>query len=173
VYGTYHGGALCFVMEVRGRTPREAMGFLVAYGLAERRPPGRPPRRRTAVAVRPAAQPVQRPAGGVALEVGEPDVARWGEQLAGVWPPSLLGPAQRALWSRSTLRELGCGWGRGRIMIPIRGGSGSLRGVLRYAPRHDHAPKMLTVQGTRLGLVPHPVATPGIVDPCWWRVRRT
>ena len=33
--------------------------------------------------------------------------------------------------------------------------------MLRYAPRHDHAPKMLAVAGTRLGLVPHPAATPG------------
>jgi hypothetical protein len=45
-------------------------------------------------------------------------------------------------------------------MIPVRGRSGSLRGVLRYAPRHDHAPKMLAVAGTRLGLVPHPGAMP-------------
>ena len=34
------------------------------------------------------------------------------------------------------------------------------RGVLRYAPSHDHAPKMLALPGTRLGLVPHPAVIP-------------
>jgi hypothetical protein len=87
-------------------------------------------------------------------------VARWREQLVGVWPPRVLRAAQRSVWSRTVLLELGCGWERGRIMIPIRGGSGSLRAVLRYAPRHDHAPKMLAVAGTRLGLVPHPAVMP-------------
>ena len=28
--------------------------------------------------------------------------------------------------------------------------------MLRYAPSHDHAPKVLAVRGTRLGLIPHP-----------------
>jgi len=32
--------------------------------------------------------------------------------------------------------------------------------VLRYAPTHDHAPKMLAARGTRLGLIPHPAAEP-------------
>src|SRR5439155_14388900 len=48
----------------------------------------------------------------------------------------------------------------GRLLIPIRDRWGGLRGVLRYAPRHDRAPKMLAVPGTRLGLVPHPAAEP-------------
>jgi DNA primase len=87
-------------------------------------------------------------------------VARWREQLVGVWPPRVLRAAQRSVWSRTVLLELGCGWERGRITIPVRDGSGSLRGVLRYAPRHDHAPKILGAPGTRLGLVPHPAAIP-------------
>ena len=35
-----------------------------------------------------------------------------------------------------------------------------MRGLLRYAPTHDHAPKMLAARGTRLGLIPHPAAEP-------------
>ena len=64
------------------------------------------------------------------------------------------------MWSRATLLELGCGWERGRVTIPIREGDGGLRGVLRYAPSHDRAPKMLAARGTRLGLIPHPAAEP-------------
>ena len=60
------------------------------------------------------------------------------------------------MWSRATLLELGCGFDRGRVTIPIRDGDGGLRGVLRYAPTHDRAPKVLAVRGTRLGLIPHP-----------------
>jgi hypothetical protein len=37
---------------------------------------------------------------------------------------------------------------------------GGLRGVLRYAPTHERAPKMLAARGTRLGLIPHPAAEP-------------
>ena len=54
----------------------------------------------------------------------------------------------------------GYGWERGRVIIPIRNGNGGLRGVLRYAPTHDRAPKMLAVRGTQLGLIPHPAAEP-------------
>jgi len=64
------------------------------------------------------------------------------------------------VWSRATLLELGCGWERGRVLVPVRNGDGELRGVLRYAPTHDRAPKMLAVRGTRLGLIPHPAAEP-------------
>ena len=42
------------------------------------------------------------------------------------------------------------------MIIPIRDRDGRLRGVLRYAPSHDRAPKVLAVRGTRLGLIPHP-----------------
>jgi hypothetical protein len=66
----------------------------------------------------------------------------------------------RRVWSRATLLELGCGWERGRVLIPIRDRDGGLRGVLRYAPTHDRAPKMLAARGTRLGLVPHPATEP-------------
>lgn len=64
------------------------------------------------------------------------------------------------MWSRATLLELGCGGERGRVLIPIRNQDGGLRGVLRYAPTHERAPKMLAARGTRLGLIPHPAAEP-------------
>ena len=43
----------------------------------------------------------------------------------------------------------------GGWVIPIRDRDGELRGVLCYAPSHDHVPKVLAVRGTRLRLVPH------------------
>jgi len=135
---------------------------LVAYGLATRRPVGAGRLRSPSASPLPAARPVPRLGGQLAIASGEADVERWQAQLARlVWPPRVLRAAQRDVWSRRALLELGCGWERGRIMIPIRDGMGGLRGVLRYAPCHDHAPKMLAVPGTRLGLVPHPAATPG------------
>jgi Toprim-like len=77
-----------------------------------------------------------------------------------VWPPRVLRDEQRRVWSRATLLELGCGWERGRVLVPIRDQDGGMRGLLRYAPTHDHAPKMLAARGTRLGLIPHPAAEP-------------
>lgn len=162
-HGCGEGGGPYDAAKELGKTPREAMDLLIAYGLAERRAAGEAqPRRKPRAPARPAARPVSRPGEQVALGVGESDVARWGEQLVGVWPPRVLRAAQRSVWSRQALLELGCGWEHGRIMIPIRDRLGGLRGVLRYAPRHDHAPKMLAVPGTRLGLVPHPAASPGV-----------
>jgi DNA primase len=46
------------------------------------------------------------------------------------------------------------------VIIPVRDAAGGLRGVLRYAPSHDRAPKVLAVRGTRLGLIPHPAVEP-------------
>jgi hypothetical protein len=167
------GGGPYDAAEQLGKTPREAMDLLVAYGLATRRPVGAGRRRRPSASPLPAARPVPRSGGQLALASGEADVERWQAQLARlVWPPRVLRAAQRSVWSRRALLELGCGWERGRIMIPIRGRSGRLRGVLRYAPRHDHAPKMLAGPGTCLGLVPHPAAMQAGWT-CWWRVRRT
>jgi hypothetical protein len=95
------------------------------------------------------------------LAMGEQELAAAHQRLARlVWPPRVLRGEQARVWSRATLLELGYGWERGRVIIPIRDGHGGLRGglrgVLRYAPSHDHAPKVLAVPGTRLGLIPHP-----------------
>ena len=104
----------------RGRTPREAMELLVSYGLAERHPVGqRSPQRRVAVADSRSRPPGGRVPGRVALKVGEPGVVCWGDQLARLpWPPRVLRPAQRRVWSREVLLGLECG----RITIPIRNG---------------------------------------------------
>ena len=78
-HGCGEGGGPYDAAVARGRTPREAMDLLVAYGLAERRPVGRrSSRRRVAVADSPSAPLGGRVAGRVALEVGESDVVRWG-----------------------------------------------------------------------------------------------
>ena len=76
------------------------------------------------------------------------------------WPPRVLRAEQARVWSRATLVKLGCGFAGGRVLIPIQDARGELCGTLRYAPSHDHAPKMLAVAGTRLGLIPNPAAEP-------------
>jgi DNA primase len=50
------------------------------------------------------------------------------------------------------------GFDRGRVIFPVRDGDGRLEGVLRYAPTHENAPKMLAVAGSTLGFLPHPAA---------------
>ena len=95
------------------------------------------------------------------MVVDEQQLAEASDRLARlVWPPRVLRSEHRRVWSRATLLELGCGWERGRVLIPVRNGAGELRGVLRYAPTHDRVPKMLAARGTRLGLIPHPAAEP-------------
>ena len=95
------------------------------------------------------------------MVVDEQQLAEASARLARlVWPPRVLRSSTGGVWSRATLLELGCGWERGRVLIPVRNGDGELRGVLRYAPTHDRAPKMLAARGTRLGLIPHPAAEP-------------
>ncbi|HWF24175.1 MAG TPA: hypothetical protein VG275_01915 [Solirubrobacteraceae bacterium] len=147
---------------VQGLSKRSAMDLMVAYGLAERRPRDREPRRRRAAGARPtparAVQRVQRAtaiASPAQLRVGEHDVARWQTALAA--RQGLLSRlARERAWRDQAMRELELGFDRGRITIPIRGGRGQLRGVLRYKP--NGSPKMVAVEGTRLGLVPHPAA---------------
>jgi Toprim-like len=148
----------------RGRSPREAIDLMVTHGLTTRRKGGSAPSART-VARKPgpraAASASQRPPARSALVVAEQDLADARARLAALpWPPRVLRDSQRRLWSRTTLLDLECGWERGRVLIPIRRSCGDLRGLLRYAPSHDHAPKVLAARGTRLGLIPHPAAEP-------------
>ncbi|MGO9754668.1 MAG: toprim domain-containing protein [Solirubrobacteraceae bacterium] len=157
------GGAYDAAIAV-GRSPRQAMDLLVAHDLAERRPAGaRPPtgvRERTAPASRVA--PVQ-PAAARAFEVSEREMAEWRADLERMrWPLRVMRSEHRALWKRETLLGLGLGFHRGRVIFPIRDRAGDLRGVLRYAPTHEKAPKMLAATGTSLGLVPHPAADPSV-----------
>ena len=139
----------------RGHTPRSAMDLLVDHHLAERRPADSPrtrrpsPRRRAPARV---SAPIKQ------LAVDEEWLSARQKQLRAVWPPRVLRDQHRALWRYEALHDLGCGWDKGRIATPVRSDAGELVGVLRYAPTHDHAPKLLAMAGTRLGLVPHPDA---------------
>jgi hypothetical protein len=157
--GAYDAALAC------GRRPREAIDLMVAHGLATRRasPPKRAGASRHPLA--PAAAPgndrfADRQPGAPTsreLAIGEQELAAACGRLAGLaWPPRVLREEQARVWSRATLLDLGFGWERGRVIIPVRGAAGGLRGVLRYAPSHDRAPKVLAVRGTRLGLIPHP-----------------
>ncbi len=156
------GGAFDAALA-RGLDSRQAFELKVAYGLAERDPerPARsgPPAARTAA--RSAPRHVAPPSRRAPVVADEQQLAEAQARLARlVWPPRVLRDEQRRVWSRPTLLELGCGWEHGRVLVPIRDQDGELRGVLRYAPAHDHAPKMLAARGTRLGLIPHPAAEP-------------
>jgi hypothetical protein len=146
-----------------GRSPRDAIDLMIACGLTTRRAgPGAAGTSRGATprpappADRERCQPAR-----AELAADEQRVAEAHERLAALrWPPRVLREQQRRVWSRDALLELGCGWERGRVIIPVRDTEGGLRGVLRYAPSHDRAPKMLAVRGTELGLIPHPAAEP-------------
>jgi hypothetical protein len=145
----------------QGHSKRSAMDLMVTYGLAERRPnPARARAARPATAARPTparAVACAQPAGTIAvraeLRVDERDVARW--RFALTLRPGLIRRLERErAWRSEAIDSLELGLHRGRVTIPIRTGFGELRGVLRYQPRGD--PKMLAVEGTRLGLMPHP-----------------
>jgi hypothetical protein len=143
----------------RGRSPRDAIDLMIAHGFTVRRtgPAGggvsRAATRRSAP---PADLERPRPA-RPDLAVDEQQLADAHERLAALrWPARLLREQQRRVWSRDTLLELGCGWERGRVIIPVkrRRERAARRAALR--PSHDRAPKMLAVRGTQLGLIPTP-----------------
>ena len=173
--GAYDAALAC------GRRPREAIDLLIAHGLATRRdgpqkragasrhplPPAAAPRNDRSADHEPGASTSRE------LAIGEQELAAACQRLAGlVWPPRVLRQEQRRVWSRAALLDLGFGWERGRVIIPIREAASGLRGVLRYAPSHDHAPKVLAARGARLGLIPHPARNRphGLF---LWRGRRT
>jgi Toprim-like len=145
----------------QGHSKRSSMDLLVAYGLAERRPSRAAVRRtRRAGAARPTparASAFAQPSGAIAvraeLRVDERDVARWRSTLT--FCRGLLKRLERErAWRSEVIDSLELGLHRGRVTIPIRTRLGVLRGVLRYQSGGD--PKMLAVEGTRLGLIPHP-----------------
>jgi Toprim-like len=153
--GAYDAALAC------GRSAREAIELMVAHGLTTRRTGAQPHQRASSAARREGDAAGQR--AGAAARVGlgadEQELVEARARLGAlVWPPRVLRPEQARVWSRAALLELGCGFDRGRVIIPIRDAAGGLRGMLRYAPSHDHAPKVLAVRGTRLGLIPHPCA---------------
>ncbi len=150
----------------RGLDSRQAFELKVAYGLAERDPKRPPPSARTGrLAARSPRADAEHPARepGHALAVSERDMDGWRADLERMrWPLRVMRSEHRALWQRETLLALGLGFHRGRVIFPIRDRAGELRGVLRYAPTHEKAPKMLAAAGTTLGLLPHPAADPSV-----------
>ena len=154
------GGALDAALA-RGLDSRQAFDLKVAYGLAERQSIGR-----RASAPRPA--PRERSSAAAdrrtlvdrrAVEVSERDVDGWRADLRRMrWPLRVMRAEHRAVWDRDTLLALGLGFDRGRVIFPIRDSDGHLQGVLRYAPTHERAPKMLAAAGSTLGLIPHPAS---------------
>jgi hypothetical protein len=97
----------------RGRSPRDAIDLMVAYGLTTRRAGPNPYRASCAAARRPAPSPDRhrsRPA-DAQLAAYEQQLAQAHARLAVLpWPARLLRDHQRRVWSRPTLLELGCGW---------------------------------------------------------------
>ena len=144
----------------RGLDSRQAFELKVAYGLATRGSGSGQPARRSTPPRHDKPPASDAPSAGRALlAFDEQQLAQAHARLAALrWPARLLRDEQQRVWSRDALLELGCGWERGRVIVPIRNLRGELRGVLRYAPSHDRAPKMLAVRGTQLGLIPHPAA---------------
>jgi hypothetical protein len=135
----------------RGLDSRQAFALKVAYGLAER-DPERPRPSRSVPSTRGAGQGLASQVAATARPSPAIDERQLGEASARLarllWPPRVLRDEHRRVWSRATLLDLGCGWERGRVLIPIRNQDGGLRGVLRYAPTHERAPKMLAARGT-------------------------
>ncbi len=146
----------------RGLDSRDAFELKVAFGLAERDPKRPQPSARTGrLAARSPRADAERPAREPrhALAVSEGDMDGWRADLERMrWPLRVMRSEHCALWNRETLLALGLGFDRGRVIFPIRDGDGRLEGVLRYAPTHEKAPKMLAAAGTTLGLLPHPAA---------------
>lgn len=148
----------------RQHDPRSAMDLLIDHHLAERRTRLRPA---SALVSRPAARPApvhwsdtaahsaRRSARNDLLAITEDDIRRWQQSLS--HRPNLLARLQHTrAWRHDTICALGLGYDRGRITIPVRTGSGRLRGLLRYQPEPTGRPKMLAVACSRLGLIPHP-----------------
>ena len=150
-----HGGAYDAALAI-GHTPRSAMELLIAHGLAEPRArddwgPGRAtttpdPRARSAPAP---------PDSRSELAWNEADVRMCAETLDANGHMIRRLTLERA-WGGRIIRELGVGFDGARITIPVRSAQGHLRGVLRYDPFGRRDPKMRSVPGTRLGLMPHP-----------------
>jgi hypothetical protein len=160
-----HGGAYDAAWR-KGYTPRGAIDLMIAYRLTERRARLQTARELlnasacpTQADSHPKARTRAREALGErpALRVTDQDVARW--QTALSRRPSLLATLARERgWRYETISALELGHDYGRITIPIRDARGELHGLLRYQPKPDGRPKMLSALGGRVGLIPHPTA---------------
>jgi hypothetical protein len=159
------GGAYDIALA-KGHSPRSAIDLMIDHGLTERRDRLQTARELSDAPRRPAGAPGTAPAAPrreppprATFSVTRRDVTRWQEALS--HQPGLVARlgTQRG-WRQETMCALGLGVDRGRITIPIRNACGSLRGLLRYQPEPTGRPKMLSVPGSRLGLIPHPAAEP-------------
>ena len=106
-----------------GRSPREAMDLLIAYGLAERRMRARARSTSAPTAEHPVEQRVRSSARPRRRElaIGEPELAEARARLGALrWPPRVLRAEQARVWSRAVLLKLGCGFAGGRLLSPSR-----------------------------------------------------
>ena len=150
-----HGGAYDAALAI-GHTPRSAMELLIAHGLAEPRAREDSGSGSATTSPRPQARPAPaRPNSRSELAWNEADVRMCAETLDANGRMIRRLMLERA-WGVRAIRELGVGFDGARITIPVRSAQGLLRGVLRYQPFGRRDPKMRSVPGTRLGLVPHP-----------------
>ncbi|WP_249010509.1 toprim domain-containing protein [Conexibacter sp. DBS9H8] len=158
------GGGAYDAAVARHRTPRAAMDLLVAFGLADRRPPGlsaRPARRAPS---RPLAR---HPAPTPALAIAADHVQAWAERLQR--SSALIRRLERERgWSRRALVDLEVGFDGERITVPIwcageAGRSGhrraELQGLLRLRVDGSQQPKVIAARASRLGLMPLPAWT--------------
>ena len=141
------GGAYDAALAI-GLAPAAAMRLLCAAGLLERRGASGSTAAPVGRSVPPAAR---RP-----LAASERDVAAWSTALA-ARPLAACRIAATRCFDLGVLLGVGVGWDGARLTIPVRGGSGELVGVVRYAPKpRGRAPKALAVRGSRRDLVPPP-----------------
>jgi hypothetical protein len=146
-----HGGAYDAALT-RHHTPRSAIDLMIEHGLTERRSGLLTARELIPAQARPQSPHRKR---RTELQATEDDVIRWQMNLIRRHELVVRLGRERG-WAPATMRELGLGWDRSRITIPIRDATDGLIGVLRYQPFDTGQTKMLAVPGTRLGLIPHP-----------------
>lgn len=96
----------------------------------------------------------------LSASITEDAIATWRDALTR--RPELIARITRDRgWLYSTMLELGLGFDRGRITIPVRDDQRQLIGMLRYQPwPQPREPKMLATAGSRRALLPHPAAEP-------------
>jgi Toprim-like len=142
----------------RGYSDREAIDLMVAYGLTEYRT-----YRSTTIPMRRASTPTRQASAKptrLSASITEDAIATWRDALTR--RPELIARLTRDRgWLYSTMLELGLGFDRGRITIPVRDDQRQLIGMLRYQPwPNPGEPKMLATAGSRRALLPHPAAEP-------------
>ena len=162
IHGAWHchgcgakGGAFDAAIA-RGYANRDAIDLMVTHGLTsyrvDRCAQNRPPRGRGSTQERAAT-----PMAGAA-PASEQDLLRWRTDLAG--NVGLIARLARERgWLYATMLELGLGFDRRRITIPVRDDRARLIGLLRYEPwARPGVPKMVAAARSRRSLLPHPAA---------------